>query len=220
MGDGSLMWQGSPWLAGEVREVGIGSAASHILCTRHNSALSALDTMAEAVFRRISSGQVSLANDEHLTSDFTLCSGPLFERWLLKVVWGGVASGSFGQDGVALRGLRADADPAMLAQALWRGGPLPPSWGFHCSRHEVDADGTPNSIGIQTFSDAGQLVYAAAIDIGALRVQFTLGSPDYRSYYRPSGIRFRREGSTAEKVVGFAWPEAGHAFIEYLRKAA
>lgn len=218
-GDGSLMWQGSPWLAGEVREVGVGSAASRVLCTRHNTALSALDTMAEAVFRRISSGQVSLANDEHPTSDFTLCSGPLFERWLLKVVWGGAASGSFGQDGVAIRGLRQKADPAMLADALWRSGPLPHDWGFHCSRHEVDPGGTPDSIGIQTFTDPDRLIIAAAINIGALRVQFTFGSPDYVSYHRPSGIRFLREGCPAEKVIGFTWPEAGHAFIEYLRKA-
>lgn len=217
MGDGALMWQGSPWLSGEVREVGVGSGASKVLCVRHNVALSPLDAMAEVVFRRISEGQVSLATEERPGNEFTLCSGPLFERWLLKVIWGGVASRSFGQDGVPLAGLREDADLSELADALWRGGPLPTHWGFHSVLHEVDPKGTPESIGIQPFSSFDRLVYGAAIDIGALRVIFAFGSPDYATHYRPSGVRFRRQDDAAEKVIGFSWPEAGHPFIEYLR---
>lgn len=75
----------------------------------------------------------------------------------------------------------------------------------------------PESLGIQPFSSNDRLVYGAAIDIGALRVIFTFGGPDYATHYRPSGVRFRRQDDTAEKVVGFNWPEAGHPFIEYLR---
>jgi hypothetical protein len=67
--------------------------------------------------------------------------------------------------------------------------------------HQVDPKGTPESIGIQPFSSNGRLVYGAAIDIGALRVIFTFGSPDYTTHYRPSGVRFRRQDATAEKVV-------------------
>lgn len=217
MGGGSLMWQGMPWLSGETRELSVGSGASRVLCVRHNVALSPLDTMAETVFRRISEGQVSLATEDNPRNEFTLCSGPLFERWLLKVVWGGVASRSFGQDGVPLQALRKDADLGQLADALWRGGILPDNWGFHSVLHEVDPKGTPESLGIQPFSSSDRFVYGAAIDIGALRVMFALDSPDYTTYYRLSGIRFRRQGSIAEKVIGFCWPETGRSFIEYLR---
>jgi hypothetical protein len=188
MGDGSLMWKGMPWLAGETREVSVGSGASRVLCMRHNVALSPLDAMAETVFRRISEGQVSLATEDNPRNEFTLCSGPLFERWLLKVLWGGVASRSFGQAGVPLEGLQEDADLPKLADALWRGGALLRSWGFHSMLHQEDPKGPPESIGIQPFSSNDRLVYGAAIDIGALRVIFTFESPDYTTHYRRQGF--------------------------------
>lgn len=157
MGDGSLMWKGMPWLAGETREVSVGSGASRVLCARHNVALSPLDAMAETVFRRISEGQVSLATEDNPRNEFTLCSGPLFERWLLKVLWGGVASQSFGQAGVPFEGLQEDADLSKLADALWRGGALTRSWGFHSMLHQEDPKGPPASIGIQPFSSNDSL---------------------------------------------------------------
>lgn len=43
-----------------------------------------------------------------------------FERWMLKLFWGGVAAGTLGDTGKPVRSLRADVDPELLAYVLFR----------------------------------------------------------------------------------------------------
>jgi hypothetical protein len=81
---------GAPWLApGERRRIGIGSATANILCTRHNSALSPLDTEAARFFRTLRNvgadivrKTLSRRNQAHIFSGATL------ELWTLKVACG------------------------------------------------------------------------------------------------------------------------------------
>lgn len=68
--------------------VGMESATAKVLCSQHNSALSALDSEAKRLSDALGSFQSSCVLDEEVTVD-----GPLFERWLMKVSMGYLAAG-------------------------------------------------------------------------------------------------------------------------------
>jgi hypothetical protein len=88
---GSIVVQGMPWCKGEPKEIGIDSAVSKLLCTRHNSALSPLD---------LTAGRFAAAVREHCRlytersqsrrSDLSFrrldIDARLLERWLLKTM--------------------------------------------------------------------------------------------------------------------------------------
>jgi hypothetical protein len=81
---------GMPWLApGERRIVGINSLTANILCDRHNSSLSPLDTEAGRIFRMLQAIDVDLTNRSlSRKNKFYLVSGELFELWMLKAACG------------------------------------------------------------------------------------------------------------------------------------
>jgi hypothetical protein len=87
MGKGGLLgMRGFPKIPDSM--IGISSATANVLCTDHNSLLSPLDSEAK---------KLSDALDQyHAATSGTytvVLKGPLFERWLLKVVMGYLAAG-------------------------------------------------------------------------------------------------------------------------------
>jgi hypothetical protein len=81
---------GVPWLnAGEQRILPINNLAANILCTRHNSILSPLDTEAGAFFGAIQRVQID-AQRRSLSykTRHDLFSGQTIEHWMLKVAAG------------------------------------------------------------------------------------------------------------------------------------
>ena len=73
-----------------------------MLCRRHNNALSPLDKMAAEFFRYSVEDHLDvfryLGNDDRdsFPRGFTMVSGPYFELWMLKVLWGAVEAGALG----------------------------------------------------------------------------------------------------------------------------
>jgi hypothetical protein len=96
-GGTGLTISGLPWIpAGEQRRVSIESLTGKVLCTRHNQALSPLDTIAAGFFQFFTI-QWSTHNVEvYLTRGYDL------ERWLLKMLCGLVVSGNATLDGQRL----------------------------------------------------------------------------------------------------------------------
>ena len=96
-GGTGLTVSGLPWIpAGEQRRVSIESLTGKVLCTRHNQALSPLDTIAAGFFQFFTI-QWSTHNVEvYLTRGYDL------ERWLLKMLCGLVMSGNATLDGQRL----------------------------------------------------------------------------------------------------------------------
>ncbi|MFT4080793.1 hypothetical protein [Rhodomicrobium sp.] len=92
--------QGFPWLKpGKAGTASPSSLASAILCKHHNNFLSDFDAEAAKLFehlRLIDSKQTpkELSSLPSITID-----GVLFEKWLLKVLCGAMASGNFQVDG-------------------------------------------------------------------------------------------------------------------------
>ena len=85
-----LTSRGMPWeLPGSEREIGIESFTSKILCERHNSALSPLDSIAGKAMRTLEAA-TTFVNRKSLSkrSGYYLLSGDGIELWGLKTILG------------------------------------------------------------------------------------------------------------------------------------
>jgi hypothetical protein len=112
-GDGQpLRFRGLSWQqAGSEVQIPARRMGSNILCSRHNTALSRLDTTAVRVFRALRRYQRDLRTkpDPH-GDEFFLASGEELERWLLKLFWGATEAGVLGPTGQPITELRKTAD--------------------------------------------------------------------------------------------------------------
>ena len=87
----SVTVSGFPWCKGETKTVGLASVTSKILCSKHNSLLSPLDSEAGAAFKAFNDSAI-LANKRlsEKASKFKVrhfrINGALLERWLLKTL--------------------------------------------------------------------------------------------------------------------------------------
>lgn len=100
--EGALRVVGLPWLEkGVPQSLPPTALASRILCDRHNSALSPLDTVAGRFFDRLEAAVIFRDEPEGETSNaLSIFSGLDVERWMLKLLCGLAASGnmSFSRD--------------------------------------------------------------------------------------------------------------------------
>lgn len=219
---GPAIVSGTPWLKGQSKAISPNALASKILCERHNNALSPLDAIAGQVFRGIRAMQESLVSGAEIGAPpprdhFMLVNGPYLELWLLKLFMGGVAARAFGHEGAPLAAVRAKTGVAPLHEILWRGASWPDRWGMYSRDHPVDPIGTSNAVGIVPQAVNGEL-WGGTVEFGALQLNLALGSPDDGAIVRPAMFRFARPSlAPVNKVVALAWPEAGHAPIEYTR---
>jgi hypothetical protein len=207
---------GLPWLNGQTKAVGVAALGSKVLCQRHNGALSKADDTAAVVAISLQRYQLELADHIDLDGDgFTLVSGPLFERWLLKLLWGGVASKSLGQHGVAAESLRKKSDEAGLLEYLYRNGTLPHGWGFYGFPRETEPSRTMGSIAINPRSGPDGGIWAIDVDFGAAHFSFGLGQYDGSDgFYRPGCIVLLTAKGKGERIIAFAWPDPGHKALE------
>lgn len=208
---------GVPWLNGGALSVGTNQLASRILCKRHNNALSPLDMCAEAVIRHLIADMTSLVVERHpdrALNTMTLSEGPMFERWLLKMVWGALASGSIGDGSDTLTDLAPGVDLEQLAAVLWRGAPWPQDCGFYGRTGDArDPTDPPGTLHFEPWETGGGL-WGAGVEIFPLRAAIALLPPhgrvseDWR--YRPALYRLHRPGEEGDKALNFCWPEPGH----------
>ena len=95
---------GVPWLPdGQEKEIGINSLTARILCSRHNSALSLLDSAAGAFFEKLQEIEVDLQQKSlSRKHSFVLMSGEALELWMLKLACGLFYSKNAAADGARL----------------------------------------------------------------------------------------------------------------------
>lgn len=207
---------GIPWLQGDERAIGANSLAAPVLCERHNSSLSPLDTAAGEAFDVLWDFQRAQRDPARIDlNEFALVNGPHIERFLLKLLWGGCAAGSYGSGGAPIQGIRSAVDQRMLLEALYRGGALPEGWGMFASPHEPDPHGPQHAVGIQTLSGTDGAAWGINVNVGAIQLSFALGVPGQESIHRPQSVVLNGPSAAGEKVLGFAWPSEGHAPLVY-----
>jgi len=197
-----------------------GNLASKILCGRHNSALSSCDVTATAVFESLRRYQLDFAEGRNLAEDgFTFVSGPLFERWLLKLLWGAVESTSLGKTGEKKGAIREDANQGEILEMLYRGGSLTEGWGFYGLRHDPDPLGSPDSVGIKSALGPDGCVWTVQVEFGVVSFTFAFGRADApEAVYKPGGVMLTSTVGSGEKILVFAWPEKEHPLLSYTRQ--
>jgi hypothetical protein len=95
---------GVPWLPHRMeKEIGINSLTAKILCSRHNSALSPLDSAAGTFFEKLQAIEVDLQQRSlSRKHSFVLMSGEALELWMLKLACGLFYSKNAAEDGARL----------------------------------------------------------------------------------------------------------------------
>jgi hypothetical protein len=83
-------------------------------------------------------------------------NGPAFERFLLKVLLGGVAASSYGHGGEPVRAVRSAGDDETLLRVLFFGEGLPAGWGLFASLTAPDPHGPQQAIGMTTSTRIGR----------------------------------------------------------------
>ncbi|MFX0577234.1 hypothetical protein [Nocardia nepalensis] len=198
---------------------------ANILCTRHNGALSRLDTLAGFFFRVLYGYQLAQADPASPArlgaSQIAVFDGSDLERWLLKVLLGGVAAHAFSHGGTTVTSIRTDANHANLIETLFRGADWPKGWGFHIGATRGAELKELAPISLQTASGPDGSAWKLTVTVGVVELQVCLGRPDKLGpdlVARPGGIVLDQRGGRGHRLTALAWPDSGHRFISLTRR--
>ncbi|MGW5380697.1 hypothetical protein ACWESM_35160 [Nocardia sp. NPDC003999] len=220
---GTIEVGGTTWIpAGESRAVGINSLTGWMLCARHNHALSPLDEVAGRYFEAMRLDAVSLMSygpEGEFPCAFTMINGHMLELWLLKVLWGAVATESVRVSGGAAYRFRLGVTSAQLAEILWRGHEWPQHWGFYVPTAAVD--GSTRMLSTQVrFVSAGPEILGGGVTIAGLEYLIAFERPAAQVVFRPGALTYQRRGYKNWKMAALCWSEAGHAPINIVSQVA
>lgn len=215
-------WQGK---TPKQKTIGINSMSSKILCSRHNRALSPLDKVAAEFFTYLRDDLLDMnwhtGMPPYFPNGFTLISGPYFELWLLKVLWGAIEAGALTVNGHVAYRFRLGVTAATLTEILWRGAQWPKHWGMYVML-DRDADYwiKGNSVRVRPANVESEIL-GGYIQIGGFEYNISFESPPVRRIYRPAAISFQRRGfNNCWKMAAFAWPELGHEMVNAFSQRA
>ncbi|MGW4983594.1 YecA family protein [Streptomyces mirabilis] len=209
--DGGLVTVlGMPWQNGRTSKLPPKVLAANILCERHNNALSPLDRTVGNLFRILRHFQDDQRRDHDPHGHETaIIAGADLERWLLKLLWGGLSANAFSIDGKRPSGLRAAADPEQLLAYLFRNGSLPTGWGFYMAGHPDKPFSAEGEVAVRPVSHDGEF-WGVGVEFGAIGLRFGLGTPDGSPPYvvhHPLQIDLTHRTRPERKVLALAWDD-------------
>jgi hypothetical protein len=167
--------------------------ASNILCDRHNSALSGLDSLIDAFASSIRSF------DRTPKSKHIKFSGSDIERWMLKCLLGLTVSKNIGSE------LKPECTDILFGRADW-----PDQWGLYFPVGAAPIYHT-DSLLIQTRLDqARSLILAADFFIQGMPLTLVMGKPgDPNTFgiWRPCQLVFKSPSAT--QLISLSWQGNG-----------
>ncbi|VTU00749.1 Uncharacterized protein OS=Mesorhizobium sp. STM 4661 GN=MESS4_830393 PE=4 SV=1 [Gemmataceae bacterium] len=191
------------------RLVPLDGLASHILCERHNHALSPLDDAMGRFFEAIGECDRALRpSAPNLAMGCRGFSGVDVERWMLKCIIGLAASGN-----IKHCELKPECVDLLFGRIDW-----PEHWGLFFESTATQPIYHFGSIRIETLIDpAKSLILAAKFGIRGLPFYLCLGRPsDPKSIgiWRPSAITFRT--GKREETLSLTWDGTKHGPVVIL----
>jgi hypothetical protein len=204
----SISITGAPWLRpGEIKTLATKNLAANILCVRHNSAFSDVDTAAIRLFNFINEISANLTeNSLSRKSKFYIASGDDLEMWATKALLGMFHSQPKNTE---LTKYTINRD---VMQDAIRTARLPKMCGIYLNarlgaprvHHENEI-----TVGTITLKEELRLI-GLVIDIGGVSFDFlmdplginTLGEMETK-LYRPAHLMF--EGQRRSHVIFFSW---------------
>jgi hypothetical protein len=217
-----IVASGFSWLArGESKVVAARSLNAHVLCRRHNSALSGLDQDAGRFFttlRRFDPGLRKAVPDP--TDEFVLFAGEDLERWCLKVLVGLLAAGWATVGG---QPVRAAETKRPLLDMLFGVAPWPQDAGLSLG---VPPDGTywaRDAIGAALLSDPAGNVLGVKVEVAGFWLVLSLVKVDWIAssafgggVFRPRRLVFR-SGEVC-KVAELSWADSRYQHVVALER--
>ena len=183
MGDGEFSISGVPWLeAGEVKI--IAPPKANCLCTKHNSALSPLDTAARYFFASLKSYLECDAGSRH-----AIISGHDLERWLLKTAKAAAVSKNLARGRERLSG--AFSRDETILDRLDDPRHWPKGAGLYCIMNTGDLTENSPRFQFQPFTNDNDDIEALGINIMGFRFVLLLEAPDLNKHPFLQGARYR-----------------------------
>lgn len=204
---GGLRVGGVPWNApGEVAAISPASLAGKVLCRHHNGLLSDLDDLGGRFFRTLNS--IHAASSGGLSSSLDAVykfDGNAIERFFLKVLLGGVASGNLrGPGGTAV----TDGFDAPIVRRLFGKEAFPPSTGMYLLGEMNVPWLVEQPLQAAALINNGKTL-GLLVAIAPLRFALAVMPPDDKSpllsgksFYRPATITMK---DLPNAKVTFAW---------------
>ena len=196
---------GAHWVPhSEEKLVSVASLTGKMLCTRHNSALSSLDTFAAKFFRFFTA---EWSEDE---VEVNLIRGYDLERWILKMLCGLVASGIARYNGEPLSGW---VPPEEWLEILFGSTDVESPSGLHITAgnylatratlHVKPAFKTNSAEPIAlVFALEGIIIMLSMERLPPLSAPSKTGA---KTYFRPKALQLRRDDQIRE--AHFGWPD-------------
>lgn len=196
---GDLRVSGFPWLEGKAKVLPPAALASHILCARHNAALSTLDAIAVRLFRSFDQTGAVGSGDQFLY----FFSGHDIERWLLKILCGLAFSKNLALDG--------EVDPAIpkhVIDILFGHAEFSEHQGLYVCKttgHQLEG---PHGIEIQAITGRGRLT-GIGVKVCGYELVLSISGFESRIFdarhfaYRP--LELYTSARDFEKSVVFSW---------------
>ena len=211
LGPPSFEVSGFPWVPeGSSRIVSTNSLVMNKLCTRHNSALSGLDALAQRFFR---------FTLNHLTGqEVLLIRGSELERWMLKVYTGVVASGNIQRNG---QPLSRELPSLEFLEYLFYRKPLPEGCGLKFLLFNPEQKPL-NTAAFALLYEKSTGIWGFILSISFMQLLFSLRPiEDPRLLpgacegirHHPTGISI--EAGSKKKIVHFGWPEGSSVRIVF-----
>jgi SEC-C motif len=176
--------------------------ASRILCQRHNSSLSPLDTEGEKFKNSIGYFDRGF-NNENPSEEILLLAGEDVEKWLLKTACGMLAAGKFGVNGEAT----SQPLPEKWVRILWGLENWPKYWGLYVPLKGVAYHSDSLSV-IPLTNPVNNEILAVKFEINGLPINLVLGTPDNLEAwgtYRPRTLIFHQRG--VNKYLELSWQD-------------
>lgn len=212
--DANISVMGFPWLnSSEKRRVSRSALTAKVLCSRHNSALSGLDSTAHRLFNYL------IVESRESNQDILLINGEEVERWMLKTLCGVVASGNVVHDSEQIRGWEP---PRQWLEILFGSGRIPPGCGLHyiIGKYRINSNRLDmNTVRNTTTGDIVALTFVVA----GFPFLFSMEPPPQRDEPTSSGAELRYHpkslqvhNRTEVKEIHFNWPEGSFIVVELM----
>ncbi|MBJ7440599.1 MAG: hypothetical protein JHD35_16440 [Sphingopyxis sp.] len=206
-GDGGFSISGVPWLdKGEEKVLGARSLRANCLCTKHNSALSPIDSAARHFFESLKSYLEADAGEPRMA----LVSGHDLEAWLLKTAKALAVSGNLARGSEKLSGVFAQDH--MLVAMLDDPATWPDGAGLYCLMNEGDMVVNHSRFQLVPWLNEAEEIVALQVSILGFMFLLLLERLDAEKYpllaaanYRPSRIEIRHPAS--ESWISFSWQD-------------
>jgi len=213
IGEKHMAVNGFPWLAeGETRPLPISGLVGNILCMRHNSAMSPLDTAAVKFFGAIKSIYNDLGDSQTLSrkGQWWLVSGEEIELWLLKTAFGLYYSGNVAKDRKKL--CEVQRINRVLMEALQGSSVLPPCGVY--TMDEKNRSFVRNTIDFMSLSSdnneamVGLRFRFLGLSLLILLDPSTVYAEEFLTshVYRPNYLLFRDRNRRRTHSIALTWP--------------